>query len=295
MTSKSKKSKLKMKEFVCKWKESQKEVVVKQEDKLAEVVVLYSERDDHENWITCEVCPEEFENQEELDQHQEELYEVFENACAREREKEDYIQCKDCEYSTDNFYDLGRHTYKNHSAGGRKYKEIVVDVTSVSVQTDDTNLMKSKECEHSENLKDSWRNFHIETDMDKEKVVDKKKEVDVQTEPVFIKSKDCESSTDDLNEYFRVAVSGLTVKQEFKCRDCSENFRIKRHLMTHSRATHKEKVKICRKFAARIHCPFGSERCWYIHKESGTNQIIVFQKQNLNVNYVKKFFKLSLT
>ena len=93
----------------------------------------------------------------------------------------------------------------------------------------------------------------------------------VQTRPVFIKSKDCESSTDDLNEYFRVAVSGLTVKQEFKCRDCSENFRIKRHLMTHRRATHKEKVKICSKFATRNHCIFGSERCWYIHKESGTN------------------------
>ena len=74
----------------------------------------------------------------------------------------------------------------------------MVDVTSVSVQTEDTNLMKSKECEHSENLKDSWRNIHIETDMDKEKVVDKK-EVDVQTEPVFIKSKDYEASTADRN------------------------------------------------------------------------------------------------
>ena len=140
------------------------------------------------------------ENQEELDQHQEELYEVFENACACEREKEDYIQCKDCEYSTDNFYDLGRHTYKNHSAGGRKYKEIVVDVTSVSVQTEDK-LMKSKECEQSENLKDSWRNIHqqqLETDVEKEKVVDRK-EVIVQTEPVFIKSKDCETSTDETN------------------------------------------------------------------------------------------------
>ena len=109
-SKKSKKNKLKMKEFVCKWKESQKEVVAKQEDKLSEVVVLYSERDDHDNWITCEVCSEEFENQEELDQHQEELYEVFENACAREREKEDYIECKDCEYSTNSIYYFGRHT-----------------------------------------------------------------------------------------------------------------------------------------------------------------------------------------
>ena len=41
--------------------------------------------------------------------------------------------------------------------------------------------------------------------------------------------------------------------------------------MTHRRATHKEKVKICSKFAARIHCPFGSEQCWYIHNECGTN------------------------
>ena len=65
----------------------------------------------------------------------------------------------------------------------------------------------------------------------------------IQAEPVFIKSRDCESSTDYLNE-FGVAVSGQTVKQEFKCRDCSENFRIKRDLMTHKRAIHKEKVKI---------------------------------------------------
>ena len=81
----------------------------------------------------------------------------------------------------------------------------------------------------------------------------------VLTEPVFIKSKDCESSTDDLNEYFRVAVSGLTVKQEFKCCDCSENFRIQRDLMTHRRAIHKEKIKICSNFAARTHCTFRSE------------------------------------
>ena len=50
--------------------------------------------------------------------------------------------------------------------------------------------------------------------MEKEKVVDRK-EVIVQTEPVFIKSKDCESSTDYQNE-FGVAVSGQTVKKEFK-------------------------------------------------------------------------------
>ena len=89
--------------------------------------------------------------------------------------------------------------------------------------------------------------------MEKEKVVDRK-EVIVQTEPVFIKSKD--------------------LKQEFKCRDCNENFLINRDLMTHRRAIHKEKVKICRKFAARIHCTFGSGGCWFIHKESGTNNIL---------------------
>jgi len=47
--------------------------------------------------------------------------------------------------------------------------------------------------------------------------------MDVQTEPVFIKSKDCETSRDDQNEYFGVAVSVKTEKQESKCRDCSDS------------------------------------------------------------------------
>ena len=54
----------------------------------------------------------------------------------------------------------------------------MVDTKSISVQTEDTDLIKCKECEHSENLKDSWRNIqqqHIETDVEKEKVVDKKR------------------------------------------------------------------------------------------------------------------------
>ena len=66
-------------------------------------------------------------------------------------------------------------------------------------------------------------------------------------------------------------MSVQTEKQEKKCRDCSEKFQTQRDLMTHRRAIHKEKVKICRKFAARVHCPFGSGGCWFIHKESGTN------------------------
>ena len=158
-SQKSEKSKSKMKEFVSKWKALQKEVdanTKEVDDELSEVVGKVDDsennRDDLENLkqFTCEACSAEFDEEELFNQHQEPYeYEVYGNDCAREREKEDYIQCKDCEYSTDNFYDLGRHTYKNHSAGGRKYKEIVVDVTSVSVQTEDTNLMKCKECEHS--------------------------------------------------------------------------------------------------------------------------------------------------
>ena len=168
--------------------------------------------------------------------------------------EENEFKCEYCEYSAHNFDDFGKHIYENHSAGGRNdQKEIVVDTKSISVQTEDTDLIICKECEHSENLKDSRRNFHIETDMNKEKVVDKK-EVDVQTEP-----------------YFGVAVSVQTEKQEYKCHDCSENFWIKSDLMTQKWAIHKEKVKICRKFATRIHCPFGGEQFWYIHKESGTN------------------------
>ena len=52
----------------------------------------------------------------------------------------------------------------------RNTEHVVVMITKkliTIVQTEDTDLLKCKECEHSENLKDSWRNFHIETDLDK--------------------------------------------------------------------------------------------------------------------------------
>ena len=45
-----------------------------------------------------------------------------------EHQKENYMQCKDCEYSTLTFHNLGRHTYKNHKAGSKEYKENVVDI-----------------------------------------------------------------------------------------------------------------------------------------------------------------------
>ena len=50
----------------------------------------------------------------------------------------------------------------------RNTEQVVVMIT------EDADLLKCKECEHSENFKDSWRNFHIETDMDNEKVVQEK-------------------------------------------------------------------------------------------------------------------------
>ena len=104
---------------------------------------------------------------------------------------------------------------------------------------------------------------NIETEVEKNKVVDRK-EVIVQTEPVSIKSKDCESSMDDPNENLGIAVSVQTEEhgqKELECPVCSKNFRTKRDFMTHMKATHKDKVKICSKFAAGIHCSYGSEGC----------------------------------
>ena len=85
------------------------------------------------------------------------------------------MKCEFCEYSAHNFNDFEKHMYEKHRTGGSNdHKEIMVDTRSTSVQTEDADLLKCKECEHSENFKDSWRNFHIETDMDNEKVVDKR-------------------------------------------------------------------------------------------------------------------------
>ena len=110
-------------------------------------------------------------------------------------EENKIIACEDCEYFAQNFNDFGKHTYEKHRTGGRNAKEIDVNTITIGVQTD---LIKCKKCEHSKNLKDSQRNMHmehIETEAEKNKVVDRK-EVIVQTEPVSIKSKDCESSMD---------------------------------------------------------------------------------------------------
>ena len=97
-------------------------------------------------FFLCALCYDEFTEQE-----------VYEHCCEEENYiqgriiKENYIQCKDCEYSTSTFHNLGRHTYENHKAGGKDYKENVGDMRSVSVNTE---LMKCEECEHSKNIKE---------------------------------------------------------------------------------------------------------------------------------------------
>ena len=61
--------------------------------------------------------------------------EIIQSMCGKEIEV--YIQCKDCEYSTDNFYVFGKHTYRNHRESVSKdNKETVVAMISVSVQTE---------------------------------------------------------------------------------------------------------------------------------------------------------------
>ena len=73
-----------------------------------------------------------------------------------QREEKEFIKCEYCEYSAHNFNDFGKHMYEKHRTGGSNdHKEIMVDTKSTSVQTEDTDLLKCKECEHSENLKDS--------------------------------------------------------------------------------------------------------------------------------------------
>ena len=76
-----------------------------------------------------------------------------------------------------------------------------------------------------------------------------------------------------INEYFGIPANVQTEEQQLpfvKCIFCSENFQSKGDLMTHMKVTHKEKVKICSKFSAGIHCTYGSEGCWYIHKGKET-------------------------
>ena len=90
-----------------------------------------------------------------------------------------------------------------------------------------------------------------------------------QTEPVLVKGKDCKSPTGNLNEYLGISVSVQIERQELnfaKCIFCSENFKTKGDLVAHI----KQKVKICSKFTAGIHCTYGSESCLYIHKGKET-------------------------
>ena len=119
-----------MKQYVSKWKASQKEV--------EEVCTLSVCKD--VKVFTCDVCEEEFQEQEEFDKHQEPV-EIIQSMFGKEFEV--YIQCKDCEYSTDNFYVFGKHTYRNHrDTVSKDNKETVVAMISVSVQTE---LMKRKD------------------------------------------------------------------------------------------------------------------------------------------------------
>ena len=69
------------------------------------------------------------------------------------RRAENEFKCEYCEYSAHNLKNFGKHMHEKHRTGGSNdNKEIVVVMRSISVQTD-TDLIKCKECEHSENLK----------------------------------------------------------------------------------------------------------------------------------------------
>ena len=97
----------------------------------------------YKGFFLCVLCDDEFTE-----------HEVYEHCCEEENYiqgriiKENFIQCKDCEYSTSTFHNLGRHTYENHKVGGKDYKENVVDMSSVSVKTE----LRPEECKHSKKI-----------------------------------------------------------------------------------------------------------------------------------------------
>ena len=264
----------------------------------------------YKGFFLCVLCDDEFTE-----------HEVYEHCCEEENYiqgriiKENFIQCKDCEYSTSTFHNLGRHTYENHKVGGKDYKENVVDMSSVSVKTElrpeeckhskklneeqvkeelvekkevtvqtETELKKCNDCEFcTDELQKHIRGEKCKENIKEEMVKVETKEATVQTEPEQKKCNDREFCTDDLNELLKhtqeekckednkIAVSVKPVERELKnglqCYDCSETFQTRRDLMTHRKATHKEKVNLCKKFVARLYCIFGSEACWYVHKE----------------------------
>ena len=82
---------------------------------------------DEDGFLICVLCYDEFTEDE-----------LYEHCCNKDYYiqgkiiKENYIQCKDCEYSTSTFHNLGRHTYKNHKPGGKDYKENVGVMRSVN-------------------------------------------------------------------------------------------------------------------------------------------------------------------
>ena len=106
-----------------------------------------------------------------------------------QREENKIINCEDCEYSSRNFNDFGKHIYEKHRTVGRNDHKIV-DARTIGTQTEEAEFIKCKECELSESLDDSRRNALFQKIETKEMVKVEKKEATVQTGPELLKCND---------------------------------------------------------------------------------------------------------
>ena len=226
--------------------------------------------------INCNVCEYSVRNFNDFGKH---IYEehgtvgrnyhkiVDAKTIGTQTEESEFIKCDECEHP-ENLDGSQRDALFQKI----EIKEMIkVEKKEAIVQTGPELLQCNDSCtDDQKNIHKDKKDVNVQTEPE----VTNKKEMIVQTEPVFIKTKECESSKDNLNENFVLAASVQIEEQELKfskCLLCSENFQSKGDLMSHMKVTHKEKVKICSKFAAGTHCIYGSKGCWYIHKGEETD------------------------
>ena len=67
--------------------------------------------------------------------------------------------------------------------------------------------------------------------------------------------------------------------EEYKCVYCDETFHVKSEFMKHKKNHHSNNVASCKNYKKDLTCKFG-EKCWFIHKENCTKNIIENQQNN---------------
>ena len=145
--------------------------------------------------------------------------------------------CSKCEYKAEDGYDLDGHFWSEHDDESLEFSCKFCDERFPTIK----DLMMHKKSKHIENVS-FCLNFESNSCM----------------------------YGDDNCWYVHEPQEEPETFEEFKCNECDEEFNHRNDYLKHRKKNHIESVPICNKFK-HGECTFGSEKCWFNHKNESKN------------------------